>query len=107
MAVVFLAGAWLLLRSGRDDDDEATLKESAAGFWAVAATSFWVIALAITGGRGLRPILPLRWISRLAALVLVDMPGSPWPRRYDDALFMPNGVAATRPSPSQRPATVA
>src|SRR3984885_5007181 len=39
VAVVFLAGAVLVLRSD-DDDDEVRLKADAAGFWAVAATSF-------------------------------------------------------------------
>jgi putative Ca2+/H+ antiporter (TMEM165/GDT1 family) len=110
VAVVFLAGAVLVLRAD-DDDDEARLKADAAGFWPVAATSFWVIALAelgdlsditmanlaaryhdpvavgigsvlalwlvaalaITGGRGLLRILPMRWISRLAALLMVVM----------------------------------
>jgi Ca2+/H+ antiporter, TMEM165/GDT1 family len=111
VAVVFLAGAVLVLRADDDDDDEARLKADAAGFWPVAATSFGVIALAelgdlsditmanlaaryhdpvavgigsvlglwlvaalaITGGRGLLRILPMRWISRLAALVMVSM----------------------------------
>jgi putative Ca2+/H+ antiporter (TMEM165/GDT1 family) len=49
VAVVFLAGAALVLRADRDDDDEARLKAGAAGFWAVAATSFGVIALAELG----------------------------------------------------------
>ena len=113
VAVVFLAGAVLVLRTDKDDDDEVRLKADASGFWAVAATSFAVIllaelgdlsdivianlaaryhnpvavgigsvlalwlvtALAITGGRGLLRILPLRWISRLAALVMVVMAG--------------------------------
>jgi Ca2+/H+ antiporter, TMEM165/GDT1 family len=111
VAVVFLAGAALVLRT--DDDDEARLKAGASGFWAVAATSFlvillaelgdlsdimianlaakyhdpvpvgigsvlalWaVVALAIVGGRGLQRILPMRWIARLAALVMVIMAG--------------------------------
>jgi Ca2+/H+ antiporter, TMEM165/GDT1 family len=112
VAVVFLAGAVLILRTDTDDDDDETrLKADAAGFWPVAATSFAVIALAelgdlsditmanlaaryhnpvavgigsvlglwlvaalaITGGRGLLRILPMRWISRLAALVMVIM----------------------------------
>ena len=30
-------------------------------------------ALAITGGRGLLRILPMRWISRLAALIMIAM----------------------------------
>lgn len=111
VAGVFLAGAVMVLRADKDDDDEARLKADAAGFWPVAATSFAVIALAelgdlsditmanlaaryhdplavgigsvlalwlvaalaITGGRGLLRILPMRWISRLAALVMVVM----------------------------------
>jgi Ca2+/H+ antiporter, TMEM165/GDT1 family len=113
VAVVFLAGAVLVLRADKDDDDQARLKADATGFWAVALTSFAVIALAelgdlsdivianfaaryhnpvavgigsvlalwlvtalaITGGRGLLRILPLRWISRLAALLMVVMAG--------------------------------
>ncbi|HEY6492727.1 MAG TPA: TMEM165/GDT1 family protein [Trebonia sp.] len=111
VAGVFLAGAALVLRADKVDDDEARLKADAAGFWPVAATSFWVIALAelgdlsdvtmanlaaryhdpvavgigsvlglwlvaalaITGGRGLLRILPMRWISRLAAVIMVVM----------------------------------
>ena len=49
VAVVFLAGAVLVLRADSDDEDEARLKAGAAGFWAVAATSFGVIALAELG----------------------------------------------------------
>jgi putative Ca2+/H+ antiporter (TMEM165/GDT1 family) len=49
VAVVFLAGAVLLLRTDNDDEDEARLKADAAGFWAVAATSFGVIAVAELG----------------------------------------------------------
>jgi Ca2+/H+ antiporter, TMEM165/GDT1 family len=113
VAVVFLVGAFLVLRTDADDDDEARLKADATGFWPVAVTSFGVIALAelgdlsditmanlaakyhdpvavgigsvlglwlvatlaITGGRGLLRILPMRWISRLAALVMVVMAG--------------------------------
>jgi Ca2+/H+ antiporter, TMEM165/GDT1 family len=113
VAVVFLAGAVLVLRTDNDDEDEARLKADAAGFWVVAATSFgviavaelgdlsdiviadlaaryhdpvpvaigsvlglWaVVALAIAGGRGLQRILPMRWIARLAALVMVIMAG--------------------------------
>jgi putative Ca2+/H+ antiporter (TMEM165/GDT1 family) len=113
VAVVFLIGAVLVLRTDSDDDDQVRLKADATGFWAVALTSFAVTALAelgdlsdivianlaaryhnpvavgigsvlalwlvtalvITGGRGLLRILPLRWISRLAALVMVVMAG--------------------------------
>jgi Ca2+/H+ antiporter, TMEM165/GDT1 family len=39
---------------------------SVLGLWLVAT-------LAITGGRGLLRILPMRWIGRLAALVMVVM----------------------------------
>ena len=98
-------------RPGSDDD--AKPKADAAGFWAVAVTSFvvillaelgdlsdivianlaaryhdpvpvgigsvlalWaVVALAIVGGRGRQRILPLRWITRLAALLMVIMAG--------------------------------
>ena len=49
VAVVFLAGAVLVLRTDVDDDDEAKLKAGATGFWAVAATSFLVILLADLG----------------------------------------------------------
>jgi len=46
----------------------------AVGLGSVLA--LWLVtALAITGGRGLTRILPLRWISRLAALVMVVMAG--------------------------------
>ena len=41
---------------------------SVLGLWLVAA-------LAIVGGRGLQRVLPMRWISRLAALVMVVMAG--------------------------------
>ena len=115
VAVVFLAGAVVLLRvdDDDDDDDEIRLKAGATGFWAVAATSFGVILLAelgdlsdivianlaaryhnpvavgigsvlalwavvvvaIVGGRGLQRILPLRWIARLAALLMIVMAG--------------------------------
>jgi len=44
----------------------------AVGIGSVLA--LWLVAaLAITGGRGLTRILPMRWISRLAALVMVVM----------------------------------
>lgn len=113
VAVVFAVGAVLVLRGDSGDDDEVRLKAGAAGFWAVAMTSFgvillaelgdlsdivianlaaryhnpvpvavgsvlalWsVVGLAIVGGRGLQRILPLRWIARLAALVMVVMAG--------------------------------
>ena len=114
VAVVFLAGAVLVLRTDDDDDDDAEIKARGSGFWSVAATSFGVIllaelgdlsdiviaslaaryhhdlvavgigsalalwavtAVAILGGQGLLKILPLRWITRLAALVMVVMAG--------------------------------
>jgi putative Ca2+/H+ antiporter (TMEM165/GDT1 family) len=111
VAIVFLAGAILVLRADTDDDEETRSAADKAGFWPVAATSFGVIALAelgdlsditmanlaaryhdpvavgigsvlglwlvaalaITGGRGLLRILPMRWISRLAALIMIVM----------------------------------
>ncbi len=113
VAAVFLIGAVLVLRADDDDDDDALRKVNAAGFWAVATTSFAVIllaelgdlsdimianlaaryhdpvpvgigsvlalwavtALAITGGQKLSQILPVRWITRLAALLMVVMAG--------------------------------
>lgn len=114
VAAVFLAGAVLLLRGdGDDDDDEIRLRAGAAGFWAVAGTSFgvilatelgdlsdivianlaaryrdplpvgiasvaalWaVVVVAIVGGRALQRVLPLRWIARLAALLMIVMAG--------------------------------
>jgi Ca2+/H+ antiporter, TMEM165/GDT1 family len=39
----------------------------------IGSVLWLVAALAITGGRGLLRILPMRWISRLAALVMVVM----------------------------------
>jgi putative Ca2+/H+ antiporter (TMEM165/GDT1 family) len=41
---------------------------SVLALWSVAA-------LAIMGGRGLLRILPMRWVSRLAALLMVVMAG--------------------------------
>ncbi len=113
VAAVFLIGAGLVLRADDDDDDddEALRKANAAGFWAVATTSFAVIllaelgdlsdiiianfaaryhdpvpvgigsvlalwavtALAITGGQKLSQLLPVRWITRVAALLMVVM----------------------------------
>lgn len=51
VVAVFLVGAVLVLRVDDDDDDdeEALRKANAAGFWAVAATSFAVILLAELG----------------------------------------------------------
>jgi putative Ca2+/H+ antiporter (TMEM165/GDT1 family) len=47
---------------------------AAVGIGSVLA--LWsVVALALVGGRGLQRILPLRWITRLAALAMVVMAG--------------------------------
>jgi len=113
VAAVFLVGAFLVLGADDDDDEQALRKVKAAGFRAVATTSFAVIllaelgdlsdiiianlaaryhdpvpvaigsvlalwgvtALAITGGQKLSQLLPVRWITRLAALVMVVMAG--------------------------------
>ena len=52
--------------AARYHDPVPVLIGSVLGLWLVAA-------LAITGGRGLLRILPMRWISRLAALLMVVM----------------------------------
>jgi Ca2+/H+ antiporter, TMEM165/GDT1 family len=52
--------------AARYHDPLAVCIGSVLGLWLVAA-------LAITGGRGLLRILPMRWISRLAALLMVVM----------------------------------
>jgi putative Ca2+/H+ antiporter (TMEM165/GDT1 family) len=54
--------------AARYHDPVPVLIGSVLGLWLVAA-------LAITGGRGLLRILPMRWISRLAALLMVVMAG--------------------------------
>jgi Ca2+/H+ antiporter, TMEM165/GDT1 family len=79
---VFLIGAVLVLRADDDDDDlsDITMANLAARYHDPVAVGIgsvlglWLgAALAITGGRGLLRILPMRWISRLAALVMVVM----------------------------------
>jgi len=120
VAVFFLAGAVLMLRShGREDAEEEAEAEEVpdlgdhAGFGKVAGTAFGVImvaefgdltqivtanlaakyadplavglgatlglwsvaALAIVGGRGLLKVLPLHFIVRLAALVMIVLAG--------------------------------
>ena len=52
--------------AARYHDPVPVLIGSVLGLWLVAA-------LAITGGRGLLRIFPMRWISRLAALLMVVM----------------------------------
>jgi Ca2+/H+ antiporter, TMEM165/GDT1 family len=52
--------------AARYHDPVAVAIGSVLGLWLVAA-------LAVTGGRGLLRIIPMRWISRLAALVMVVM----------------------------------
>lgn len=112
VAVLFAAGAVLPLRGrrGHDQDGHAGLGGRPAGFWTVAATSFftviliaefgdltqiatvilaaryhdpvsvglgallglWTVAtLAIADGRGLLKIIPVTWISRAAAVVVM------------------------------------
>ena len=120
VAVFFLAGAVVMLRShGREDAEEEAEAEEVpdlgdhAGFGKVAGTAFGVImvaefgdltqivtanlaakyadplavglgatlglwsvaALAIVGGRGLLKVLPLHFIVRLAALVMIVLAG--------------------------------
>jgi Ca2+/H+ antiporter, TMEM165/GDT1 family len=52
--------------AARYHDPVPVLIGSVLGLWLVAA-------LAVTGGRGLLRILPMRWISRFAALLMVVM----------------------------------
>jgi Ca2+/H+ antiporter, TMEM165/GDT1 family len=109
LAVVFLVGAFLLLREDDDDDDEVELSGTPGTRWRVVATSFGVIllaelgdptqiviatltarygdalavgigsvlalwgvsVLAVYGGNRLRRVMPYRWLTRIAAAVLV------------------------------------
>ena len=116
MAVLFAAGAVLLLRGrhGDDDGDEhVELHGREPSFWRVAWTGFAVIivaefgdltqiaiatlaaryhdplsvgvgaalalwavaALAIAGGRSLLKVIPLTWITRIAACLMLVMAG--------------------------------
>ncbi len=114
VAVLFAAGAVLLLRGRHGDNDEhVELHGREPGFWRVALTSFMVIlvaefgdltqiatatlaaryhdpasvatgavlglwavgGLAIVGGRGLLKVIPLTWISRIAAVVMLVLAG--------------------------------
>jgi putative Ca2+/H+ antiporter (TMEM165/GDT1 family) len=113
LAVVFLIGAFLLLREDDDDDDDDELELSGqpGTRWRVVATSFGVILLAelgdptqiviatltarygdpvavgigavlalwgvsviaVFGGSRLARVVPYRWLTRIAAAILVVM----------------------------------
>ena len=116
VAVMFAAGAVLLLRGqrGADEHNEHVAPEDQQpGFWPVAATSFGIVlaaefgdltqiatatlaaryhapvsvgigavlglwavaALAIVGGRALLRLIPVSWITRAAASVMLVMAG--------------------------------
>jgi putative Ca2+/H+ antiporter (TMEM165/GDT1 family) len=114
VAVLFAAGAVLLLRGRHDaSDEQVEVQGKQPGFWRVAWTSFAVIAvaefgdltqiataslaaryhdplsvgigavlalwavaaLAIVGGRGLLKVLPLKWITRIAAAIMLVLAG--------------------------------
>lgn len=113
VAVLFIAGAVLLLRGRLEHEDENLSVRRQAGFWRVAATSFAVVlvaefgdltqiltaglaaryhdpiavgigavlalwsvaALAVAGGRALLRVMPLTWISRLAAVAMLVLAG--------------------------------
>lgn len=113
VAVLFIAGAVLLLRGRQEHEDENLSVRRQAGFWRVAATSFAVVlvaefgdltqiltaglaaryhdpiavgigavlalwsvaALAVAGGRALLRVMPLTWISRLAAVAMLVLAG--------------------------------
>jgi Ca2+/H+ antiporter, TMEM165/GDT1 family len=114
VAVLFAAGAVLLLRGRREDSDEHVESHGKRpGFWRVAGMSFMVIlvaefgdltqiatatlaaryhdpvsvavgaslglwavgAIAIAGGRGLMKVIPLAWVSRAAAAIMLALAG--------------------------------
>jgi Ca2+/H+ antiporter, TMEM165/GDT1 family len=114
VALLFAAGAVLLLRGRHESDDEhVDLHDKQPRFWRVAWTSFavilvaefgdltqiatatlaaryhdplsvgigavlalWAVAgLAIAGGRGLLKVIPLTWITRIAAAIMLVMAG--------------------------------
>jgi Ca2+/H+ antiporter, TMEM165/GDT1 family len=115
VAVLFLIGAVLIWREGRDDTQDEQAPGAAvletAGFWRVASLAYgvifvaewgdltqiltanlaakyhdplsvgvgavlglWAVALlAILGGKTLLRLLPIKWITRVAALVMVAL----------------------------------
>jgi putative Ca2+/H+ antiporter (TMEM165/GDT1 family) len=115
VAVLFAAGAVLLLRGRHDggEDEHVEVHGKQPGFWRVAWTSFAIIlvaefgdltqiatatlaaryhdplsvgigaalalwavaALAIAGGRGLLKVIPLTWITRIAAAIMLVLAG--------------------------------
>ena len=99
VALLFAAGAVVLLRGRHDDDedDQMEVRSRQPGFWRVAATGFMVVlvaefgdltqiatatlalwavgGLAIIGGRGLLKLVPLVWISRVAGVVMLALAG--------------------------------
>jgi Ca2+/H+ antiporter, TMEM165/GDT1 family len=115
VAVLFAAGAVLLLRGRREEggDEHVELHGREPSFWRVAWTSFAVIlvaefgdltqiatatlaaryhdplsvgigavlalwtvaAVAIAGGRGLLKVMPLTWITRIAAALMLVLAG--------------------------------
>jgi len=115
VAVLFAAGAVLLLRGRREEggDEHVELHGREPSLWRVAGTSFAVIlvaefgdltqiataslaaryhdplsvgvgavlalwtvaAVAIVGGRGLLKVIPLTWITRIAAAIMLALAG--------------------------------
>jgi Ca2+/H+ antiporter, TMEM165/GDT1 family len=116
VAVLFAAGAVLLLRGRRGQDDggeHLDLGDRQPSFWRVARTGFavilvaefgdltqiataslaaryhdplsvgvgavlalWAVAgIAIVGGRGLLKVIPLTWITRIAATIMLILAG--------------------------------
>ena len=115
VAVLFAAGAVLLLRGRREEggDEHVELHGREPSLWRVAGTSFAVIlvaefgdltqiataslaaryhdplsvgvgavlalwtvaAIAIAGGRGLLKVIPLAWITRIAAAIMLVLAG--------------------------------
>jgi Ca2+/H+ antiporter, TMEM165/GDT1 family len=115
VAVLFAAGAVLLLRGRKEggDDEHSEMRRGAPSFWRVAWMSFgvilvaefgdltqiatatlaaryhnplsvgvgavlalWAVAgVAIVGGRGLLKVIPLTWVTRAAAVIMLVLAG--------------------------------
>ncbi len=77
---VAVTSFWVITLAELGDPSDITMANLAARYHDPVAVgigsvlALWVVAaLAIMGGRGLLRILPMKWISRLAALVMVVM----------------------------------
>src|ERR1700690_2047076 len=80
VAVLFVVGAVIMLRQKQASSDEFVAgHQRSRSFLPVALTSFgglWGAAgLAIVGGRSLLKVLPVKWLSRGAAALLLALAG--------------------------------